>query len=90
MSSLRSAVLRAQKLKTHLLTQSSKVLPLKPGVGQNIALHAQATAIDFFLELMSTFPVESAFSFLSFNFSRGFPVLAVANRGSSIDSQNKS
>ena len=56
----RSGVLQAQKLKTHLLrTYSSKVLPLKPGVGQNIALHASLTARYFFFELISTLPVHS-------------------------------
>ena len=29
-------------------TQSSKVLPLKPGVGQYTAMHATLTARDFF------------------------------------------
>ena len=39
-----------QKLKSHLLrTQNLKVLPLKPGVGQYIAIHALLTARDFFL-----------------------------------------
>ena len=42
--------LRTQKLKSYLLrTQSSKVLPLKPGVGQYIDIHATLTAKDFFL-----------------------------------------
>ena len=42
--------LRTQKLKSHLVrTQSFKVLPLKPGVGQYIAIHATLTARDFFL-----------------------------------------
>ena len=36
------------EIKSHLLrTQSSKVLPLKPGVGQNIAMPALPTARDF-------------------------------------------
>ena len=39
-----------QKLKSHLLrTQSLSVLPLKPGVGQFVAIHATLTARDFFL-----------------------------------------
>ena len=51
----RSWILRTQKLKTHQLrTQSSKVLPIRPGVGQNIAMHATPSARDFFLELIST------------------------------------
>ena len=46
----RSGELRTQKLKSHLLrTQSLNVLPLKPGVGQYIAIHNTLTARDFFL-----------------------------------------
>ena len=46
----RSGELGAQKLKPHLMrTQSLKVLPLKPGVGENIAIHATLTFRDFFL-----------------------------------------
>ena len=42
-------VLRTQKLKTYLLrTQSSKVLPVKPGAGRYIAMLATPTANDFF------------------------------------------
>ena len=45
-----SGELRMQKLKSHLVrTQSLNVLPLKPGVGQYIAVHATLTARDFFL-----------------------------------------
>ena len=44
----RSGELRTQKLKSHLVrTQSLNVLPLKPGVGQYIAIHATLTARDF-------------------------------------------
>ena len=47
----RSGDLRTQKLKSHLMrTHSLKVLPLKPGVGQYIAMHAAQTATDFFLD----------------------------------------
>ena len=46
----RSGELRMQKLKSHLVrTHSLNVLPLKPGVGQYIAIHATLTARDFFL-----------------------------------------
>ena len=46
----RSGELRTQKLKSHLVrTQSLDVLPLKPGVGQYIAIHATLTARNFFL-----------------------------------------
>ena len=45
----RSGELRTQKLKFYLMrTQSLKVPPLKPGVGQYIAMHATLTAKDFF------------------------------------------
>ena len=46
----RSGELRMQKLKSHLVrTQSLNILPLKPGVGQYIAIRATLTARDFFL-----------------------------------------
>ena len=49
-----SKVLRTQKLKTHpLKTQSSKVFPSKPVVGQNIAMHESSTVRNFLLELIS-------------------------------------
>ena len=42
--------LRTQRLKSYLVrTQSLNVLPLKPGVGQYIVIHATLTARDFFL-----------------------------------------
>ena len=45
-----SGEVRTQKLKSLLLrTQSLKALPLKPGVGQYIAMHAALTAKEFFL-----------------------------------------
>ena len=51
----RSGELRTQKLKSHLVrTQSLNVLPLKPGVGQYIAIHATHTARDFFLAYFYT------------------------------------
>ena len=46
----RSGELRTQKLKSHLVgAQSLNILPLKPLVGQYIAIHATLTAGDFFL-----------------------------------------
>ena len=46
----RSGELRTQKLKSHLVrTQSLNALPLKPGVGQYMAIHATFTAMGFFL-----------------------------------------
>ena len=45
-----SGELRVQKLKSHLMrTQSLKVVPLKPGVGQCIAMLATLTAKNFFI-----------------------------------------
>ena len=42
--------LRTQKLKSHLVrTQSLNILPLKPWVGQYMAIHATLTARDFLL-----------------------------------------
>ena len=46
----RSGEMRTQKSKSHLMrTQSLSVLPLKPGVGQYIAMHSMLTARDFYL-----------------------------------------
>ena len=60
---LRSGGLRTQILKSHLVrTQSLNVLPLKPGVGEYIAIHATVTARNFFL--VSTLPVHSPAFFL--------------------------
>ena len=45
----RSGELQTQKLKSHpVRTQSLNVLPLKPGVGQYIAIHPTLTTRDFF------------------------------------------
>ena len=77
-----------QKLKIHLLrTQSSKVFPLKHGVGQNTAKHVLPTTKDFFSILVSTLPAHSPAFFK--NISPLFPVLAVANIGSCVGSQDK-
>ena len=49
----------AANAESHLMrTQSLKVLPLKPGVGQYIAMHATLTARNFSL-LISPLPVHS-------------------------------
>ena len=73
-----SGELRMQKLKSHLLkTQSLKGLPLKPGVGQHIAMYATFTATDFFLAYF--YP---SGPFTSIFFPKPLPisqVLAVAN-----------
>ena len=64
----RSAELRTQKLKSHLVrTQSLNVLPLKPEVGQYIAIHATLTARDFFL---AYFYPSSPFTYI---FTKTFP-----------------
>ena len=87
-ASPRSGELRTQKLKSHLArTQSLNVLPLKPGVGQYIAIHATLTARDFFL---AYFYPSGPFTCIFFqNLSQYFPVLAVADTGSCIGLQNK-
>ena len=77
-------VLRMQKLKTHFLrTQSSNVLPLKPGVGQYIAMHAT----NFF---PAKFYLPGPFTSISPQTSpKCFHLLAVANAGSWLGPQNK-
>ena len=77
-----------QKLKTNLFrTLRSKVLPLKPGVDQNIAMHASPTARDFFL---ANFYLSNALTFIIFqNLSHIFPVLDVANAGPCVGPQNE-
>ena len=77
-----------EKLKYDLLrTHSLKVLPLKPGVGQYIAVHATLTARDFFLaNFYPSGPFTCTFSKTSADF---FPVLAVANTSSCVGHQNK-
>ena len=74
----RSGELWTQKLKSHLVrTQSLNVLPLKPGVGQYIAIHATLTAWDFFL---AYFYPTGPFTCIFFPKPLPiFPVLAVAN-----------
>ena len=55
----RSGELRTQKLKSYLVrTQSLNVRPLKPGVGQYIAIHAVLASRDSSL-LVSALPVHS-------------------------------
>ena len=86
--SSRSGELRTQKLKSHLVrTQSLNVLPLKPGVGQYVAIHATLTARNFFL---ANFYPSGPFTCIFFqNLSLVFTVLAVANTGSWVGPQNK-
>ena len=63
--------LQVQKLKSHLVrTQSFNILPLKPGVGQCIAMHATLTDRDFFLASFNpSGPFTCIFSRTSSNFS---------------------
>ena len=77
----RSGELRTQKLKSRLVrTQNLNVLPLKPGLGQYVAIHATLTARDFFL----------AYFYPSGPFTSIFlPVLALANTGPCVGPQNK-
>ena len=68
----RSEELRTPKLKSHLVrTRNLNILPLKPGVGQCIAIHATLTARDFFLPVHSPAFVPKPLLIS--------PVLAVAN-----------
>ena len=85
----RSGEMRTRKLRSHSLrTQSWKVLPLKPGAGQYIAMHATPTARDFFLaNFYPTGPFTWFFS--QKNMSRVFPVLVVAKTGFCVVTQNK-
>ena len=84
----RSGELRTQKLKSHLLrTQSLHVLPLKPGVGQYITIHATLTARDFFRAYFYPFGPVTCICFQ--NLSRFFLALAVAYTGSCVGPQNK-
>ena len=75
----RSGELRTQKLNSYLVrTQSLNVLPLKPGVGQYITIHATLTARDFFLSCLFLHFWSIHLHFFQ-NRTRFFPVLAVAN-----------
>ena len=68
-------------------TQSVNVFPLKPGVGQSIAICATLTARDFFL---AYFYPSGPFNFIFSKISHSFlPVLIVANTGSCVGPQNK-
>ena len=75
----RSGELRTQKLKSHLTrTQNLYVLPLRPGVGQYIAIHATLTARDLCLSCLFLHFRSIHLHFFQ-NLTRFFPVLAVAN-----------
>ena len=84
-----SGELQMHKLKTHLLrTQGSKVLPLKPGAGQYITMHATSTARDFFLaKFYPAGPFTCIFFFQTQSWV--FLVLAVASTGSCVGPQDK-
>ena len=84
----RNGELRTQKLKSHLLrTQSLNVLPLKPGVGQYIVIHATLTARDFFLAYFYTSgPFTCIFSKTAPDFSLCWLWLT---HGSCVGPQNK-
>ena len=72
-----SGELGTQILESHLVrTQSLNVLPLKPGVGQYIAIRATLTARDFFL---AYFYPSGPFTCIFPKPLPIFPVLAVAN-----------
>ena len=84
----RNGELRTQKFKSHLLrTQSLSVLPLKPGVGQYIAIHATLTVRDFFLAYF--YPSGPFPSIFSPNFSRFLLCWLWRIHGSCAGPQNK-
>ena len=84
----RNGELRTQKIKSYLVrTQDVNVLPLKPGVGQYIAVHATLTASDFSLTYF--YPSGPFTCIFLQNLSRFFPVSAVADTGSCVGLQNK-
>ena len=57
----------------------TNIFGLKPGVGQNIATHASPTATDFFLVLISTFPVHPPSCFSSESSHSVLTALVLAN-----------
>ena len=84
----RSWKLRTQKLKSHLVrTQSLNFLPLKPGVGQYIAIHATLTARDFFLAYFNPSGPFTCIFFL--NLSRFLLCWLWLTHGSCVGLQNK-
>ena len=67
-------------------TQSLRVLPLIPGIGQYIAIHATLTAREFFL---AYFYPSSPFTCIFSKTSPDFFLLAAANTGSCVGPQNE-
>ena len=85
----RSVVLQLQKLKTHLFrTQSSEVLPSKPGIGRYKPCMVRLFPTISFTWLISGLPVHPP-AFSPQNLSRVFPLFVVANTGSCVGPQNK-
>ena len=84
----RSGEMRTQNLKSHLVrTHTLNVLPLKPGVGQYIAIHAALTARDFFL---AYFYPSGPFTCIFFqNLFRFFLCWLWLTHGSCVGPQNK-
>ena len=83
-----SGELGTQKLKSHLMRiQSLKAFPLKPGVGQYIAMHATLSARDCFL---TYFYPSGPFSCIFFqNLSQFFLCWVWLTHGSCVGPQNK-
>ena len=80
--------LRTQNLKSYLVrTQSLIVLPLKPGVGKYLPIHAALTARDFFLDYF--YPSGPFTSSFSQNLSRFFLCWLWLTHGSCVGLQNK-
>ena len=84
----RSGALRTQKLKSYLVrTRRLNVLPLKPGVGQYIAIHATLNARDLFLAYF--YPSGPFITCFFPNLSRFFPVVVVTDTSSCAGPLNK-
>jgi len=70
------------------LAKCSSFISLWAGIGQNIAMHALSTAGNFFLVLISTFPVHSPPFFPKYS-PYFLNVLVLANVAFHVGSQNK-
>ena len=81
----RNGELRTQKLNP-IWWEHLNYIPLKPGVGQYIAIHATLTAMDFFL---AYFYPSGPFTCIFSKTSSDFFLLVVANTGSCVGLQLK-
>lgn len=84
----RSGILRMHKLRSPMLqTQSSqRFLLSKPGIGENIAMHASSAARNFLLP--NSYLLDSFNSFFPTSLPTLFLALALANAGSCVGLHN--